>query len=56
KTGHFGTPKLCLGTTGQATRIRNVPVQNGMYGHISVTAWMAAVIRVFDSPMFASSG
>ncbi|GBN76688.1 hypothetical protein AVEN_101749-1, partial [Araneus ventricosus] len=35
KTGHFGAPKLRLGTKRQTTKERDCPVQNGTYGHIS---------------------
>ncbi|GBM24218.1 hypothetical protein AVEN_22557-1 [Araneus ventricosus] len=37
KTGHFGVPKLCVGTTGQATKIRECPIQKRKYGHIRET-------------------
>ncbi|GBN27621.1 hypothetical protein AVEN_120485-1 [Araneus ventricosus] len=38
KTGHLGVPKVCLGTTRQATKKRVSPAQNGTYGHIRYTA------------------
>ncbi|GBO36610.1 hypothetical protein AVEN_59818-1 [Araneus ventricosus] len=38
KTGHLGIPKLCLGTTGQATKKLDCPVQNGTNGHIEYAA------------------
>ncbi|GBN93060.1 hypothetical protein AVEN_98174-1 [Araneus ventricosus] len=32
KTGHLGVPKPYLGTTGQVTKTRDCPVQNGTFG------------------------
>ncbi|GBN31478.1 hypothetical protein AVEN_41966-1 [Araneus ventricosus] len=35
--GYLGVPRLCLGTTGQATKNRICPIQNETYGHINHT-------------------
>ncbi|GBL90882.1 hypothetical protein AVEN_27989-1 [Araneus ventricosus] len=34
ENGTFGGPEAVLGATGQATKKRDCPIQNGTYGHI----------------------